>query len=253
MDLGLKNLNVLVTGGSRGIGLACADLFAAEGASVSICARDAKTVVQAAADLKRYGGQVHGGTCDVSDKAQLEAWVADSADSLGGIDIVVANASALAVGPGETAWQAAFQTDILHSVRLTEAALPHLCASKHGAITFVSSVSAREADGTGPAYGAFKLALQRYAKDLAVTLAPDGIRANTIAPGTTYFDGGVWQMIEQTQPEMFAQTLAANPLGRMATADEIARAIVFISSPASSFTSGANLTVDGAITRSVQL
>ncbi|MEO0679286.1 MAG: SDR family oxidoreductase, partial [Pseudomonadota bacterium] len=190
---------------------------------------------------------------DVADKAALEGWVADAATALGGIDIVVANVSALAVNDDEAAWQAGFETDMMHTVRLVNAALPHLEASKAAAICAVSSVSGREIDFTGAAYGAFKAALVHYTQGLAFKLAPKGIRANALSPGNTYFEGGVWNQIETGNPELFASALGMNPMGRMGTPEEMARGVVFLCSPASSFTSGTNLVVDGALTKGVQL
>jgi 3-oxoacyl-[acyl-carrier protein] reductase len=253
MDLGLKGLNVLVTGGSKGIGRHCADIFAAEGANVSICARDQKGVTGATLALKAHGTTVIGRAVDVADKNALAAWVKDSAASLGGIDIVVANVSALAVADDEAAWQAGFETDMMHSVRLVNAAMPWLEKSKAASITLISSVSGREVDFTGPAYGAFKAALVHYAQGLAFKLAGKGIRANTVSPGNTYFDGGIWQWIEGNNKELFAEAMRLNPMGRMAKPEEIARGVVFLASPASSFTTGTNLVIDGALTRGVQL
>lgn len=253
MDLGLKGLRALVTGGSKGIGRRCADIFAAEGAHVAVCARNADEVGATVASLQAQGVTAYGAAVDVADKAALEAWVAASAAALGGIDIVVGNVSALAVADDEAAWEAEFQTDMMHSVRLVNAALPWLEKSTAPSITLISSVSGREVDFTGPAYGVFKAALVRYAQDLAYKLAPKMIRANTVSPGNTYFEGGVWQWIETNNPELFAQSLALNPTGRMATPEEIARGVVFLASPASSFTTGTNLVIDGALTRGVQL
>ncbi|MEM1314114.1 MAG: SDR family oxidoreductase [Pseudomonadota bacterium] len=253
MDLGLKGLNALVTGGSKGIGRACADLFAAEGANVSICARNAGEVEAAVAELSATGVKAHGQAVDVADKAALEGWVSEAAAALGGIDIVVANVSALAVNDDEAAWQAGFETDMMHTVRLVNAALPHLETSKAAAICAVSSVSGREIDFTGAAYGAFKAALVHYVQGLAYKLAPQGIRANALSPGNTYFKGGVWHQIEEGNPELYASALALNPMGRMGAPEEMARGVVFLCSPASSFTSGTNLVVDGALTKGVQL
>lgn len=253
MDLGLKGLNALVTGGSKGIGRACADLFAAEGANVSICARNAGEVDAAVAELSAAGAKAHGKAVDVADKAALEGWVSDAAAALGGVDIVVANVSALAVNDDEAAWQAGFETDMMHTVRLVNAALPHLEKSRAAAICAVSSVSGREIDFTGAAYGAFKAALVHYVQGLAYKLAPKGIRANALSPGNTYFKGGVWNQIEEGNPELFASALALNPMGRMGKPEEMARGVVFLCSPASSFTSGTNLVVDGALTKGVQL
>lgn len=252
MDLGLKGLRAVVTGASKGIGRRAADIFADEGASVAICARNADEVASAVAALKGKGVQAFGAPVDVADKAQIEGFVAKSAAALGGIDILVANVSALAVQDNEEAWQKAFETDMMHTVRAANAALPFLEASKHPAIVIVSSVSGREVDFTGPAYGAFKAALIHYAQRLAYQLAPKMIRVNSVSPGNTYFDGGVWHNIEKNLPDLFAQAMALNPTGRMATPEEIGRGIVFLASPASSFTTGTNLVIDGALTRGVQ-
>jgi 3-oxoacyl-[acyl-carrier protein] reductase len=252
MDLGLKGLRVLVTGGSKGIGRHCAETFAAEGANVAICARDQKGVTDATHALKAHGTTVIGRAVDVANKSALEAWVKDSAAALGGIDIVVANVSALAVADDEAAWQAGFDTDMMHSVRLVNAALPWLEKSKAASITLISSVSGREIDFTGPAYGAFKAALIHYAQGLAFKLAGKGIRANTVSPGNTYFDGGIWQWIENNNKDLFTEAMRLNPTGRMAKPEEIARGVVFLASPASAFTTGTNLVIDGALTRGVQ-
>jgi 3-oxoacyl-[acyl-carrier protein] reductase len=253
MDLGLKGLRALVTGGTKGIGRRCADLLANEGAHVSICARTPEAVDATVAALAAKGVTAFGQALDVADKAALEAWVAASAEALGGIDIVVGNVSALAVGDDEESWAKEFATDLMHSVRLVNAALPWLERSQAPSITLISSVSGREVDFTGPGYGVMKTALVRYAQDLAHKLAPKMIRANTVSPGNTYFDGGIWQWIEQNNPTLFAESLRLNPTGRMAKPEEIARGVVFLASPASSFTTGTNLVIDGALTRGVQL
>lgn len=253
MDLGLKGLNALVTGGSKGIGQRCADLLAREGANVAICGRNEGDVTAATKALGAHGTQCIGTAVDVTDKAALEAWVADSAAAFGGIDIVIANVSALAVADDEAAWQAGFETDMMHSVRLVNAAMPWLETSDHAAITLISSVSGREIDFTGPAYGAFKAALVHYAQGLAYKLAGKGIRANTVSPGNTYFPGGIWHQIEEGNPELFAEAMSLNPTGRMGTPEEIAAGVVFLSAPCSGFTTGTNLVIDGALTKGVQL
>jgi 3-oxoacyl-[acyl-carrier protein] reductase len=252
MDLGLKGLNAIVTGGSKGIGRRCADIFAAEGANVAICARNAAEVEETVASLKAQGVNAFGRPVDVADKAALEAWVADSAAALGGIDILVANVSALAVDDSEEAWRKEFEVDMLHTVRSVNAAMPWLERSKHPSITVISSVSGREIDFTGPAYGAFKAALIHYAQGLAYKLAGKMIRVNSVSPGNTYFEGGIWQHIEKNIPDLFKTALDLNPTGRMATAEEVARGVAFLASPASSFTTGTNLVIDGALTKGVQ-
>ena len=184
MDLGLQGLRAIVTGGSKGIGRRCAELFAAEGAHVALCARDAAEVDAIVAAPQAQGVTAFGQPVDVADRSTLETWVAASAAALGGIDIVVANVSALAVDDSEEAWRRGFETDLMHTIRTVGAALPYLEASKSASITIISSVSGRELDFTGPAYGALKAALVHYAQGLAHRLAGKGIRANTVSPAT---------------------------------------------------------------------
>lgn len=252
MDLGLKGLNVLISGGSKGIGRRCAEYFAQEGANVSICARDKATVDEAVAQLTKSGVKALGHSVDVGNKDALEAWIAESAKALGGVDIIVPNVSALAVEDNEDAWRKEFEIDMLHTVRFVNAALPYLEKSNAPSVTIISSVSGREIDFTGPAYGAFKAALIHYSQGMAFKLAPKMIRVNSVSPGNTYFKGGVWEYIENNLPDLFKEALRLNPTGRMATPEEIARGVVFLASPASSFTTGTNLVIDGALTRGVQ-
>ncbi|MGF1561669.1 MAG: SDR family NAD(P)-dependent oxidoreductase [Geminicoccaceae bacterium] len=253
MDLGLAGLRALVTGGSKGIGRRCVDLLADEGCHVSLCARDATLVTSTIEACKAKGVNAYGEAVDVTDKAALEAWISSSAQALGGIDIVIANVSALAVDDSEEAWIKAFDCDMLHTVRTVNAALPYLEKSAHPSITIVSSVSGREIDFTGPAYGGFKAALIHYAHGLAHKLAPQHIRVNSVSPGNVYFKDGIWEWIENNNQELFQKALSLNPTGRMATAEEIAAGIVFLAAPVSSFTSGTNLVIDGALTKGVQL
>jgi 3-oxoacyl-[acyl-carrier protein] reductase len=254
MDLGLKGLNAIVTGGTKGIGLRTADAFAKEGANVSICARNAGDVSETVADLAKAGVESFGQAIDVGEKAALEAWVDASAKELGGIDIVVASVSALAAAEdNEASWKAEFEIDMMHTVRTVNASLPYLEKSRSPSIVIVSSVSGREIDFTTPAYGAIKAALIHYAQGLAYKLAPKGIRVNSVSPGNVYFKGGIWERIENNLPDLFKSALALNPTGRMATAEEIAKGIVFLASPASSFTMGTNLVIDGALTKGVQV
>ncbi len=253
MDLGLKGLNALVTGGSKGIGRRVADILADEGANVSICARNKAEVDAAVAALADKGVKSFGQAIDVGDKIALEGWIDASARELKGVDIVVANVSALAVDESEEAWKKQFEVDMLHTVRAVNASLPHLEKSKAPSIVIVSSVSGREVDFTGPAYGAFKAALVHYAQRMAFELAPKMIRVNAVSPGNVYFAGGIWEHVEKNIPELFSKAMALNPTGRMAKPEEIGRGIVFLASPASSFTTGTNLVIDGALTRGVQL
>ena len=252
MDLGLKGLRAVVTGGSKGIGRAASDIFAQEGASVAICARNADEVKATVKDLTAKGVQAYGAGVDVADKAALQKFIADSAQALGGIDILVANVSALAVQDDAESWSKTFDVDMMHTVQSVNAALPFLEKSKHPSIVIISSVSGREIDFTGPAYGAMKAALIHYAQRLAYQHAPKMIRVNAVSPGNTYFEGGAWENVEKNLPDLFKHALSLNPTGRMAKPEEIGRGIVFLASPASSFTTGTNLVIDGALTRGVQ-
>jgi 3-oxoacyl-[acyl-carrier protein] reductase len=253
MDIGLKGLNAIVTGGTKGIGRAIVETLAADGANVSFCARNADEVAQATADFGRYGGKVSGGVADVGDGPALQAWVRGAAAAMGGIDIVVANVSALAIASDEAAWQRGFEVDMMGTVRLVDAAMPSLERSKHPAIVTISSVSGREIDFASGPYGAFKAAIVHYTQGLAFHLAGKGIRANSVSPGNTYFPGGVWEQIRNGNPTLYAEALRLNPTGRMGTPQEIANAVAFLASPAASFVTGTNLVVDGALTRGVQL
>ena len=252
MDLQLTGLRVLVTGGTRGIGRATVEAFLDEGAAVAFCARTAPDVDKTAEALGAGGATVVGTALDVADGEALASWVRQSAERLGGVDIVVSNVSALAIPDTEENWTASLATDLMGTVHLVNAAMPLLEASSAASIVAVSSVSGREVDFAAGPYGTAKAALVHYVQGLAYQLAGKGIRANTVSPGNTFFEGGVWDNVKHGNPELYATALALNPTGRMGTPQEMAKAIVFIASPVSSFTSGTNLVVDGALTRGVQ-
>jgi NAD(P)-dependent dehydrogenase (short-subunit alcohol dehydrogenase family) len=251
MDLGLKGKKVAVTGGSKGIGRAIAEGFAAEGASVSICARNATEVEATVSSLKAKGVKAFGQALDVADGPALTAWVTASADALGGLDALVCNVSALAVGDSAESWQKSFSVDMMHTVNAVQVAVPFLEKSSSGSIVLISSVSGFEVDFAAGSYGAIKAALIHYAKGLSRQLVGKGIRVNCVSPGNTYFDGGIWQNIEKNMPDLFASTLKVNPTGKFGTAEEVANGVIFISSPMASRISGTNLVIDGALTVAV--
>ena len=252
MDLELKGLRALVTGGTRGIGRAIVETFADEGAAVAFCARTAADVARTAGEITGRGRIVTGRCVDVSDEAGVRQWVGDAAAELGGLDIVVANVSALAIPDEEANWRASFDVDMMGTVHLVNAALPYLERSEAASIVTIASVSGREVDFAAGPYGTMKAAIIHYTQGLAYQLAAKGIRANSLSPGNTYFPGGVWEKVERTMPDLFAQAMALNPTGRMGKPEEMARAAVFLASPAASFITGTNLVVDGALTRGVQ-
>jgi 3-oxoacyl-[acyl-carrier protein] reductase len=254
MDLHLKGKNAVILGGTRGIGRAIADTLAAEGANVAICARNPDQVKSAVAALKDKGVKATGAPVDIMDGTALKAWVEKAGNELGGIDILVSNAGAMAQGGDPASWEQNFKLDVLGMVNAFDAARPFLekAADAHGdaSFTIISSVSAAETDNAS-SYGPIKAALIHYAKGLARQHAKRHIRANVVSPGTVYFEGGVWNMIEKNMPAVYKGAMERNPMGRMATPQDIANATVFLASPASSFTTGINLLVDGAISRRV--
>ena len=252
MDLQLAGKRILVTGGSRGIGRAIVEGFLDEGALVGFCARDAQAV-ETTGDELAGRGQVTGSVVDVGDAAALAAWVQTSAEAMGGIDVVVANVSALAIPDTEENWELSLNVDVMHTVRLVRAAMPFLERSDAASIIAISSVSGRESDFASGPYGTAKTAILGYIHGLAMQLAEKGIRANTVSPGNTYFKGGVWESIETGNPELFEMAVGLNPTGHMGTPADIGGPVVFLASPVASRISGTNLVVDGALTRGIQL
>jgi NAD(P)-dependent dehydrogenase (short-subunit alcohol dehydrogenase family) len=252
MDLQLNGTRVLVTGGSRGIGRAIVEAFLDEGATVGFCARHADEVAATQQALQERG-RVTGSALDVGDADALTAWVEESAGGFGGLDVVVANVSALAIPDTEENWQASLNVDLMHTVRLVRAAMPHLERSQAASIIAISSVSGRESDFASGPYGTAKTAIVGYINGLALQLAEKGIRANTVSPGNIYFEGGVWANIESANPDLFETAVGLNPTGHMGTPEEVAGPVVFLASPRSRRVSGTNLVVDGALTRGIQL
>jgi 3-oxoacyl-[acyl-carrier protein] reductase len=249
MDLKLKGKKAIVTGASRGIGRAIAELLAAEGADVAICARGQDGVDEV---VQAIGGSAFGAAVDIADGPALKAWITSAAERMGGLDILISSASALANGNGEAEWQRMFDVDTMGAVRALDAARPFLekAGEERGDAAFIiiSSVSAAEASAPS-AYGAMKAALIHFAKGVARASASKRLRCNVVSPGTVYFKGGVWGNTEERAPDFFKAMLARNPTGRMATPEEIAAATVFLASPLSGFTTGINMVVDGGITQ----
>ena len=244
MDLGLAGKNVIVTGGSRGIGRASALEFANEGANVAICARGRDALDNTRVELEAKGVTVFAATCDVAETRPLKYFLDNANDALGGVDILVNNPSGFGMTDDEAGWEASFNVDLMASVRATWQVVPWMVARGGGSTVHISSISGIES-GSPRAYSAAKAGLIAHAKTLAAELALQNIRVNTIAPGSIEFAGGFWDTIKQQNRGVYDATLANIPYGRMGTAEEVAAAVVFVASPKAQWVAGAMLVVDG--------
>lgn len=267
MDLGLQGARALVTGASRGVGRAIAEALLDEGASVAICARGSEgradrtgrttaTLDDVQAELSAGGRTASVRAVDVSDHDALAAWVGEVADQWGGLDIVVSNASALGGIPrNNDGWRKNFEIDVLSATTLFDAALPHLLESDRASFVQISTITAVEYHGFpggGLSYGALKAALVNYVKQLALEYGGDGIRANAVSPGPIFIEGGSWDFIQQHMPDYYDQNIAQQPQGRLGLADEVARVVAFLASPAAGWVNGENVMVDGGFTKRVE-
>jgi len=251
MDLQLKGKKALVTGSTRGIGRAIADVLADEGVHLAICSRTEEAVREAAGALQGKGVHVFSRAFDAREGEALRGFVADAAEDLGGLDILVHNVSGWG-GLDEEAWRTTFEVDMLGAVRCVDAALPALKASGSGSIVFISSTAALEAWKGARSYNAIKAALLVHANSLSQTLAEDGIRVNSVSPGPIFHKDGPWDRVKKEDPAGFEQVRENIPLKRMGTPEEVANAVAFLVSPLSGFTTGTNIVVDGGNTRRVQ-
>lgn len=243
MDLRLDGLHAVVTGGSAGIGSAIVQALSAEGCKVSFCARHQDRINATVAALQRQRGSVSGKALDVLNATDFQQWILE----LGQFDIFIANVSALS-----SDWIESITTDVQATVSAIEFVVPIVTQSDHAAITYIGSKAGSLAAPNSAAYGASKAAMAHYMKSLSSRLLPR-VRVNTVSPGDTLFDGGLWDRVRKGHASEFESVIKRNPMGRLATPDEIARVAAFISSPAASFVSGSNWYVDGGSTSHVQL
>ncbi|TPG46920.1 SDR family oxidoreductase [Roseomonas nepalensis] len=240
----------VVMGGSRGIGRSIALALAGAGAAVSICARGTGPLEATRAELAALGGTVHAAPCDLADAAAIEAFVPAAAAALGGIDVLVNNASGFGRADDEESWAASLSVDVMAVVRASRAARPFLEASGARAaggasIVNIASISAMRATKRNPPYAAVKAAVIQYTASQARVLAAHGIRANAVAPGSVEFPGGTWERRRTEDPALYEATLASIPFGRMGRPEEIAEAVLFLASPRAGWITGQSLVVDG--------
>ncbi len=245
MQMDFKGKRVVICGGSRGIGRAIAETFARGGAAVSICARGKPGLDEAAAALGKHGGKVHSGACDLADGEAVKAYVASAGAALGGIDVLVNNASGFGHSDDEAGWAAGLSTDLMATVRASQTAVPFMEKAGGGVIINISSISGFAASVRSAPYAAVKAAINNYTASQALALAPKRIRVNAIAPGSIEFPGGIWEQRKSSHPDLYNATLKSIPWGRMGKAEEIANVAAFLASDQASWVTGQSLIVDG--------
>ncbi|TCV97063.1 3-oxoacyl-[acyl-carrier protein] reductase [Luteibacter rhizovicinus] len=243
--LGLAGKRVVVAGGSKGIGRAMALAFAAAGADVSICARGEAALADVRERIAALGVRAHSGSCDLGDATAIDAYVASAAEALGGIDVLVNNATGYGMTNDEDGWAKSIGVDLMGAVRTSRAALPWLRKGTGACILHTVSISAFYASPRSAPYAAIKAAVSHYAMSQALELAPEGIRVNAIAPGSVDFEDGLWDRRRTEDPELYQRTLATIPFGRFGRPEDIANAALFLCSPLAAWVTGQTLSVDG--------
>lgn len=274
MDLELRGKKVIISAATRGVGRAIIERFLKEGAEVAFCGRRAHRgepnpsdgdvfanpvagdgVAEAVAALSRLG-TVHGSVVDCGYPDQVTAWMETAIATMGGVDIIVSNASALGGIPrNRKGWDINYHVDLLSAVAMFDAALPHFRKAGGGAFVQMSTITAIENHAfgeSGLSYGAIKAALINYTHQLAIDYMKDGIRANCVCPGPTYVEDGSWGFLKDEMPDYYAANRDRHPSGRFGTPEEIANAVLFLASARASWITGVNLTVDGGFTRNVK-
>ena len=245
MNVSFSGKNVVVAGGSRGIGRSIALGFAAAGANVSICARGAEALRGTEAGIRANGVKAHAAICDLADGAAVTRYVNEAAAALGGIDVLVNNASGFGGTDDENGWRVSIDVDLMASVRASQAALPMLERAGGGSIIHISSIAGLRSSARFPPYGAVKAALIQYTRNQALRFAGKKIRVNSVAPGSIEFPGGVWDVARREDPALYKRVRDGIPSGRLGRPEEIAHVVLFLASDLASWITGQTIVVDG--------
>jgi 3-oxoacyl-[acyl-carrier protein] reductase len=245
MNIDVRGRRIVVAGGSRGIGRSIALAFAAAGAHVSICARDPQALNATRAELAAYGGVAHAATCDLSDESAIARYIPQAAGALGGIDVLVNNATGHGHADDEASWESSLSVDLLAVVRASRESLPFLEAGRDSSIVNIASGSGLNPSVRAPAYGAAKAAVIHYTRTQAATLAMKGIRVNCVAPGSIEFAGGFWERRKTEDPALYGRVLASMPAKRLGRPEEVAAVVLFLATPLANWVTAQIIGVNG--------